>query len=384
MKLKKFIDFEYINENNNSKFDEYKNEFDVIYDSEKWLVTKPKSYEALKYWSKDGNINMDSYKNKYTNLFLNTNKTNESKVVLDFNNKDFFTLDDEEIYLMDLFDENKELLELYGKNLNCKNVVNKDNEYWLVINDYTFFSDYFKVDNNTRDDLIKLVLSYEAYSIFSYSPSDFEINENIDLNDSNLEILKLILLLESINDDEIEIDIDEITTYSDIVDVVKEYDLDVFKTILKDSICSAHEAADEAEAFDDIIKTAYKFFNLSKESATWENNGAADSILYIKFNSDIDAYKAKIIINKYDESYNDDNKISYSPPYYGYSGDINDSFNDIIRDKIYEYDSDFVKYQDISETEDFLKEKKETNPNILMSEIKDEIKMILKSKKYNI
>jgi len=381
--MKYIYSFKEINESN---LEQTKNDLTILFEIENWKIEKANSFEALTEWSEDGNINMSSYKGNFENLFLNTNKKTDDKIVFDFDRGDFYTLDDDNIDLKETIEDNTELLNFYGENLNCKNIVKDDDEYWLVIDDYKFFVDYFKVDSNTSNDLISTVLSGDSYDIFDYHNTEFSITESMKLSKDNLDLIKIILALELINNG-YDYDIDDIDDYSDAVDIIEENEMEEFKDILLNCIRSGHESADADEAWNDIIKEAYSFFNILKDSNKWEyHNNSKEKMLWIKFENSTDAYKAKFIINKYDDSYQDD-VINYSQPYYGYTGDIKniiETFNEVLPDKIYEYGSDTVDRDDISDSYDIFTEQKEKNPDIKVSDIIENLKMYLDTKKFNI
>ena len=377
----------YFKENNESNLEQTNNDFTILFENENWLIEKANSVDALLNWAEEGDINMNSYKSNFSNIFLNTNKKTDDKIVFDFYRSDFYTLEDDNIDLKETIDNNIELLKFYGETLICENVVKIENDYWMIVNDYTFFEDYFKIDNKTRSDLIPMILSGDLSGLFDYDQSSFNIEDsNINLNNNNLDYIKIIITLESIiyNYD---IDIDDIDDYSDAVDIIKEYDMGELKDVLLNCIRSAHETADQDAAWTDIIDNAYSFFNLLKNSLKWDfYNNSKNEMLWLKFESEIDAYKAKFTINKYDDSYVD-NMIDYSPPYYGYSGNsksINDAFNEIFTDKIYEYYNNDISSEDIDKSYDILKKEKEINQNIKISDIINDIKMHLDTKKFNI
>jgi hypothetical protein len=376
----------YFKENNESNLEQTNNDFTILFENENWLIEKANSVDALLNWAEEGDINMNSYKSNFSNIFLNTNKKTDDKIVFDFYRSDFFTLEDENIDLKEIIEDNTELLNFYGENLTCKNVIKDGDDYWLVVDDYSFFTDYFKVDRNTSSDFIKVILSGDAFDLFDYNQSSFSIQDSMKLNKDNLDLIKIVLALELINND-YDYDINDIGDYSDVVDIIEENDMEELKDILLDCIRSGHESADCDEAWNNIISNAYSFFSLLKDSITWNfYNNSKEKMLWIKFETKTDAYNAKFIINKYDDSYQDD-IIKYSPPYYGYTGsmkDIINSFNEVLPDKIYEYSSSDVSSDDISKSYDIFSEEKVKNPEIKVSDIIDNLKFYFDTKKFNI
>jgi len=375
----------YFNESIENNIDNSSNDFTTLYEDDNWIVTKAKSYESLETWSEDGNINMKTHRYDFSNLYLNTNKKDNTKIVLNFDRTDFYNIDDDVIYLKDFFDENNYLFKFYSSIIPCDNIVKDNNDYWLVVKDYSFFEDYFKLDSGTRHDLIKEILSDEGYNA-DYSTSNFELDENIKLNKDNLDIVKILLFLEKIEND-YEYNIDDISDYDDVVSIIEEYDLDDIIRIFKSCICTGHERADSNAAWNDIFNEIVSFFGIDENIIKWDHyNNSIGQMLWLKFNSESDANNAKFIILKPDDSYEDD-IIEYSPPYYGYSGDskyIVETFNEEFIDRITEYDNVDVNYDKIIDYYNFFKEKQEINPNIKITDIYGDYKIYLDTKKFNI
>lgn len=375
----------YFKENNNL---DDSNNFTLLFENDNWNITKANSFDSLLSWSEDGNINMNNTSSKtFSNLFLNTNKKSNDKIVLDFVRNDFYSIEDDDIYLKDFLSENKELFEFYGENLKCENIFKDGNDYWLIVDDYKFFVDYFKLDNNTRKNLIENILSDEGYSA-EYSTVDFELSDqSIKITKDNLEMIQIVLIIEKLMNDEYDYDIDDISDYDDIVSIIDECDMVDLKNILLSCVCTGHERADENAAWNDVYDNIVSFFNVDDKSNKWDfYNGSKEQMLWFKFKTKNDAYNAKFTINKYDDSYEDD-VIDYSPPYYGYSGnnkDINNSFNEDLDGRITEYDSADVNFDIIKEYYDIFKEQKEINSEIKVSDIIDNFKIYLDTKKFNL
>lgn len=153
------------------------------------------------------------------------------------------------------------------------------------------------------------------------------------------------------------------------------------------AIRDANESADQSAAYEDLTDEVYSFFNLKMGSAKWENyKNSKYSKLFIKFKSREDAYRAKFIINKYDDSYEDD-VIEYSPPYYGYSGDLKEKqeiFDNELPERLDEYENDNIDGERINKYFDTWKKVKESHPDFSDNQIIEEIEIILNSEKYNL
>lgn len=379
------------------KYEDFKDDINKVFENREWLVIQPKSFESFLYWSSGTNWRMVRQPKKYfdynkafltpklPSIYLLINKDDDKKYYFDFYYNDFYDEGEDRIELKEFFDINFDLFTFFGEILDSDFVVKDNNEYWLVIPENDYFADYFKLDNRTRSDLIKKILGGDSYEIFSYSTNDFNINDDIDFNEKNLELLMMILRVYKIDND-YDYDLTKIRRYRDITDIIEDYDLDDVKDLIVRCICDGHERADADAAYNNILDEAYSFFNLVDGSAKWQKykNSQHDK-LWIKFKSDSDAYYAKFRIENYDESYSED-MINYSPPYYGYSGDrkdINDNFNEEFAERFWEY----IPKQDaerISKYVNILKEIKKQNPNIKEDQIFDEIKLRIDAEKYNL
>ena len=348
-----------------------------VFEDDNWLIIKPSSYEALLIHCDEQNWNISEY--RYSDeIYININKKDDTKVLLDFNYGNFYEKDENVVYLKDFLDNNNSLLKFYGELIHYSSIIKENNEYWIVVKDYGDFDKYFILDSHTRNDLIKQVLSGDARDIFSYHPADFDLNDyGFEVAAENLDLLKILLILEKHNN-VYDYDIDDITDYDDIVEIVKEYGLTTLKDTLKSCICTSIENADADAAYEDITNKIYDFFNLELGSAKWEKfKDSKYQCLWIKFKRDIDAYNAKFIMRNDDNSYDDD-KIEYSPPYNGYYVDIkikNEVFNNEIPERIVD------EYNEVDEYLDRWKKIKEKNQD---SDMESEIEIMLNLNKYNL
>lgn len=385
--------FEETEDDSEINLENHKDEIEKVFETKNWIIINPKTLEALYYWSQDqgwsdieGDIDRkykhyDSQDLMY--IYININKTNDDRIFFDFHKSTFYGENEYEVYLKDFFDSNPELLSYYGEILLCSNIVKDDDAYWFVIDDYNNFSKYFKLDRNTRKDLIETVLGGDSFDIFNYNPSDISIDSyNIDFDEENLILAKVILLIEKQNEDH-DYEIPDINDYDDVINIVKEYDIDDLKDLLTRCVCEGVELADADAAYEDITNEIYKFFNFELGSAKWDNyKQSKNQKLWIKFKSKSDAYRAKMIILNYDNSYEDD-IIDYSPPYYGYSGEskvIEEHFNEAFIERLDEF---YKHYEnEIEDYKDAWKNLIKENPNMVEEDILKELDIVISAKRY--
>lgn len=384
-----------------ANFEKSKDKIERVFENENWLIVKPKTYKAFCYWGQntewsaaDGN-HQYYFNEGYT--YINIKKETplfpemESKFYFNFYSGDFYDKDDNDIYLKDFFEENTDLFNFYGQHLKCDNIVEDMGDYWIICEEYSYFADFFRLGRSTRNDLIKKVLVGDSFDIFQYNSTDFNIRDcDIDLKEDQLLILKIALRLEKDADSEIEYDINDIKNYDDIVEVVKDNNLESIERAIQGAIAEGQEGADANAAYNDITDEIYKFFGLEMGSATWkQTTGYKNFALWIKFKTKGDAYHAKFIINKYDDSYEDD-VIKYSPPYNGYYGeskDVEEGFNECIFDKLewgYDAYSNNITYSQIDDYYKQWKKTKELNPDYTDDEIAKDVQFLLDAKRYNL
>ena len=322
------------------------------------------------------------------NDYLIKSKVDDEEYSLDFNRDEYYDKDDEEIYIKEFLDENNDLYHVIGDDIKCNFIFKDGDDYWVVVSVYEDFESYFKSERNRRDDYIKKVLSGDAYEIFSYSSGDFDISEDIDADDEVVLTLKIILRLKQYEDedgDDYEYDVADVKDYSDVVSIVREYGFDDLKKLLKRCICVGHENADADEAYKDLTNSIYDSFNLQLGSAKWQKINPTDKYeaLWIKFKDKGSAIYAKFIINNPNNDWDDD-KIDFSTPYYGYSGDrktIIEVFNNEFHESMCDYFSDECK--EITKIEELWKEMSKES-DFKEEKFWDDINMRLDAKKYNL
>lgn len=373
-------------------------DIEKIFENSRWLVIRPKSYESLLSWSQGTKWNIENVNAKYWSEYGSPRKYDfndkiyicfdnkyDAKYLFDFDTEHFYDNDGDYTYISELFDRNKELISVFGDIIYCSDVVEQNGEYWIVVDDYDYFVPYFKLDSRVRTDYIEKVLGGDGYEIYNYSYKDFDIDVNIKLDKDNIELLKMILRLELLFDEDgdYDYDVDEIEDYGDITSIVDEYRLNELKRTLQRCICELNETSNADSAYDDILDRIYKFFNLVDGSAKWEKYNSKNEMLWIKFNTKLAAYNAKLIITNYDDSYSDE-KIDGDPPDNGYYMDNYDGFNDILPDKVTDYSSENVDGDTISEYYNLWRETTKENPTMSIDDIMKDIDLKIDAKKYNL
>ena len=382
----------YFENNEDENFEEYKDDVVKVFENDEWLVIKPNSFEAFCYYGQDQGWSDVDNGRKYNfreNTFINIKKDDNIKVVLNFDRGDFYGEDDDTIYLKEFLDDNSALQKFYGEILHCSDIVEENGEYWLVSDGYVDFFKYFKIDRNTSERFVKGVLEGESYDFFQYDDV-FELDEyGLNVKEDTLMLLKVILILEKFHNDEYDYNLNDIKDFDDVVSIIKEYDIESFEDLLKTCLTRAHEYADGDAAFEELTNQIYEFFNLylGSGSPKWQHyKNSKDQKLWIKFKSKSDANNAKFIINKYDDSY-DDEMIDYSSPYYGYHGEtkvINDYLDSEIPERTYDYDGGEVTGEEIDKYYNIWKELKEKNPELTDDELYADFDVYLNAKRYNL
>lgn len=322
----------------------------IVYESKNFIVVKPRNYDDVKILFNNTEWSEEYYKTNF-NIYINIDKRSNEKTLFNFYNSDFIDKDDENISLFEFFEQNSELLEFYGDMVNCNNtkpaIIEENNEYWAITSGYEDYADYFDVDDNVQKEFIPSMLSGDYNQYFYYESKYYDIDDyGIKADDKNLLYLKIILLLETKNnEDDYDYDINDIDDYDDVVNIINDYYIDDLKDHLKRIICKANEMADSDAAYNKITNSIYDFFGLELGSAKWQTYKNNDC-LWIKFKSKLDACYAKMVVRDLDDSYSENDKTTfkYSSPYNGYDGlgdnkDKNEYFNSELSDTISEYDN---------------------------------------------
>jgi len=225
--------------------------------------------------------------------------------------------------------------------------IKKDDDgtwYFYAKGGWSYFSEYFSVDRDYRDDVVKMILSGDGYGLFDYDCTNFDDFSYVDVNEENLKYLKTIV--QNMKDDfEIEQDdIDDISDLSDVASVAKEYDLDDLVLGLKLAHCRAQGYADESEAYESATNEILNHFGLTLDGMKWvkdNDKSKYGETLKIKFNSESDAKDAMVLLYKLNNSssYDDtsDYLIKYSSPYNGWHGDVDKFIDEEIQERVPDY-----------------------------------------------
>lgn len=336
---------QYFKENSNS-FNK-----DIVFDNEDWLVIKPSNYKSMCYWGQDTDWRLSDGNHEYyfvkNKCYVIINKEKNNKWFFNFNDNEFLDSHENQIYIREFLDNDKSLYNFFGDQIECKEIVEVGGEWWFVIDEYSYFEDFFELSSKTRSDLIKLILGDETWQIFQYDSNSFNISdEYIKLEDKNLILLKTVLFLEQKHNN-YDYNILEIKDYRDVVSVIKENDLESIESVIQRSIREGHENADADAAWEDIVDEIYDFFNLVDGSAKWDYyQGSTSQMLWIRFKNKYAAIYAKYRISNFENEWDD--MIKYYPPDYGWYGKsetVQKVFNEVLLDRIDEYDDHIDSYE---------------------------------------
>lgn len=249
---------------------------------------------------------------------------------------------------MDIIDyidflESNNLIDICIDKMKNSDIVEEDGTWYLYANGgWSYFEDYFKIDSDYRNDVVKLLLNGEGWEMFDYDCHNFNDFSYLDVNDDNLKYLKTIV--QNMRDDfEIEQDeIDEIDDLGDVVSIAKEYDLDDLLTGLEMAYCRAQGYADESEAYDSVIDQILDHFGITTDELKWvkrSEKSKYDDTLKIKFKDGDAAKEAIILFYKIEnEPYdNSDYLINFSSPYNGWHGDVDKYIDEEIQERVPDY-----------------------------------------------
>jgi hypothetical protein len=286
----------------------------------------------------------------YENNYLTKNEF-DLKILSFLEDAESGNLDRDTIEFVE-FLENNNLINICIEHMRPNNIRKDDdgNWYFYARDGWSYFADYFK-NNTNRDDVVKTILNGNGYELFDYYDSvDKNDFKYLDIKDSNLKIFKDIIQKMK-NDFEIDQDeIDDIDDIEDVYSISVDYDLGELKNVLEHFYSRAQCNASENEAYEYVTELILDHFNLTIEGLKWVKSNTKsdyDDTLKIKFNSESGAEDTILILYKIENAQyedDDDNFISYSPPYNGFLGDANKYIDEAIEEESFHLDDIDDKY----------------------------------------
>ena len=283
----------------------------------------------------DFNCNYDEFEILYDNGYL-TKKQYLKRL------KEF--LNDGETDQIDFieFIEKNGLVDYFLKDIKPENIRKEgDDWYFYAYDGWGYFTDYFNVSNNYRNNVVEMILKGDGYEIFDYSYHDFDIRHSyLEVNDENLKYLKTIIQ-NMVDDYEIDQDdIDDISDFDDVVKIVYDYDLDDMKIALEIVCSRAQSYADENEAHNTLTNDIIEHFGFTTDGIKWvkgSDRSKYDDTLKIKFKDENSVKETILLLFKIDnvgyyDEIDDDWKIDFDEPYNGWQGDAGEHFNVELQD----------------------------------------------------
>jgi len=193
----------------------------------------------------------------------------------------------------------------YEMHLNDLHFSKKHGKNYIKFSGWEDWADHMEEGREISKESIVSILSGDA---FEHLESDYhpDIRESSDFISKNVEAIKMIQekFIEMGGDTELIKDPDE------MLDVIcDDSDYEELEDAISYAMASAQALADESEAYTKIKKALIDHFEIDEPQ--WSGD------IYV---ADIsDEGLSKLLDSKFDK-----NGLSYSPPYYGYQGDITD------------------------------------------------------------
>ena len=300
------------------------------YNSE-WCTTKPDMFNK---YIREGSLYVFVNKSE-----LNSDNPNR-RIQVHLEAEQFMNLDDSEINRMEFLNKNKDILNfLFEKektHLNPKYYFVDGEKYYLIRSGWDDFSDDFRTDRNLSKDFIKDTLSGDAWQYFdNYDSNDINLEYACDdIDEKNKTEILNILISKFPNSN-----IDSNDNLEDILDSLNDdgEDVDDIINAIKYANSDAQRNADEGEAYEQLTNAILKHYSVI--SYDWK-----DDKLYLQIP---ETEFKMIVMGIVDE---DGKEIDYSPPYHGFSGDIDKAyFNENLSDKIHEFKTETIEPQTVSE-----------------------------------
>jgi hypothetical protein len=195
------------------------------------------------------------------------------------------------------------------RTLNSLRFVKKQGKNYIEFNGWEDWADHIEEGRDISKESIEAILSGDA---FEYFDSDY----HPDVSDSSDFILGIEEAVKMIQEKFIEMGGDSEVSENpeEMLDVICEDDaFEELEDAISYAISSAQSLADEDEAYQKIKKALIDHFEI--DAPQWNGD------MYVAEISD--AGLSKLLDSKFDSN----NRLSYTPPYYGYQGDVtNDMF----------------------------------------------------------
>jgi hypothetical protein len=233
------------------------------------------------------------------------------------------------------------ILKKYNDPINFDDLKKIGDDYYLIVDEWSDFADYF---DNDKSSFVRDILSGDGYKYFDNYESDFDSlisynlpNENNISNEVKQKTKEIALEKGIITSDEIEtISIEEILQRDK-----EEGDEEIVDVFLR-GYDDAKNGANENEAYNSLINSIVNHFNIDKDNIKWVKNEKTDKeTLYLKIIKILPEYYVLYHINKNYNSFiqgytDEEGVIPYSEPYYGFDGDVeDDDFNERVLEKLY-------------------------------------------------
>lgn len=312
-----------------------------------WTVFMPKTFKASQFYGHDSEwctTKPDMYEH-YTRqgilyIFINKNKINSQdpgrRVQVHLEAGQFMDMNDGEVDKRDFLNDNPEILNFLFNQMKPSLEQDKseyriiDGKYYMVKNGWGDFSEKFKSGRDISEEFIKAVLSSDAWEYF-----DNQINADLAdacgyINEENILDIQKILVkrFPDKNFEEYGSDLDDVLSglenegedVEDIIDAIKH------------AMSNAQQSADESEAYDMLTKAIISHYSI--KSYDWKDDKLFVEVPESEFKM--------AVMGVADE----DDEINYSPPYYGYSGDVDKGhYNEELDNKL----CDIKEYKQLAE-----------------------------------
>lgn len=192
----------------------------------------------------------------------------------------------------------------YKRGLGDLNYFKKGGKHYIQFNGWEDWSGYINEDRDTSREFIEAILSGDS---FEYFDSDFmpDVADSLHWILEDPESTKMIAeKFEEIGgDSETAKDPEKMMEI-----IVEDSDFEELKYAISYALANSQQSADESEAYRDIIKKLKEHFGIGEPE--WTGEFHISQITKEGFSKLLDA------------GFDGNEKLDYSPPYYGYSGDI--------------------------------------------------------------
>lgn len=205
----------------------------------------------------------------------------------------------------------------YKRNFGDLNYFKKNGKNYIQFSGWEDWADYVEENREISREFIEAILSGDSFEYFDsdYHPEVLDSDHWILKDNQSVEMIKE-KFLELGGEEKITEDPEEM-----IRTICTDSEFEDLEYAISYALASSQQSADESEAYNDILKNLKDHFDIG--DSEWNGESHISEISQEGFSKLLDA------------GFDGNNKLDYSPPYYGYQGDVDyDTFRSELENRL--------------------------------------------------